>query len=224
MDDFWDKNVFSTVVGVVEDVRSHDLTRAPYPTVYFPYAQRPMRLRYTASVVVEAADGRAADLVPALRDRLRAADPDVPVRVGTLAGAVRGSLGTRRFTMVVLGGFSLVALILAGVGIFGVVSYSVARRTREMGIRVALGADPRGVVRMVMAASLRLVLGGLVLGVAGSLLLARVMRSLLYQVSPTDPVSLAGAAATLLAAALLASWIPARAGTRVDPMVTMRAE
>lgn len=224
MDNFWGKNVFSTVVGVVDDVRSRDLTRAPYPTVYFSYAQRPFRLRYSASVVVEASDGSAANLIPALRDRLRAADSDVPVRIRTLDSYVRDSLGTRRFTMVVLGGFSLVALILAAVGIFGVVSYSVARRTREMGIRMALGADPGGVLRMMIKASLQMVLGGLVLGLIGSLVVTRLMRSFLYEVSPTDPVSLAGAATALLAAALLASWLPARAGTRVDPMITMRSE
>jgi putative ABC transport system permease protein len=208
----------------VGDVRQSGLAREPYPTVYFPYTQRPFRIRYGASVVVEAANGDAAALTPALRDRLRAADPDVPVRIRTLASVVRASLGERRFVMLVLGGFSLTALILAGVGIFGVVSYSVARRTREMGIRLALGADPGGVLRLVMAAAMRMVAAGLVAGVVGALAFTRIMRSLLYQVSPSDPWALAAATLLLGGAALLASWLPARAGTRVDPMVTMRAE
>ncbi len=224
MDNFWDKRIFAQVIGVVGDVRSRDLTRDVYPTLYFPYTQRPFRLAYEANLVVEASNGDAAALTPVLRERLQAADPDVPVRIRTLASYVSESLGARRFVMVVLGGFSLVALILAGVGIFGVVSYSVARRTREMGIRMALGADAGGVLRMVMFASMRMVLGGVVFGVLAAVVTTRVMRSLLYQVSPTDPVALAAAAAVLTGTALLASWIPARAGTRVDPMVTMRSE
>ena len=224
MDNFYQERVFARVIGVVGDVRQSGLAREPYPTVYFPYTQRPFRIRYSASVVVEAANGDAAALTSALRDRLRAADPDVPVRIRTLAGVVRASLGERRFVMMVLGGFSLTALILAGVGIFGVVSYSVARRTREMGIRVALGADPGGVLRLVMSAAMRMVAAGLVVGVVGALVLTRIMRSLLYQVSPSDPVAMVAAASLLAAAALLASWIPARVGTRVDPMITMRAE
>jgi len=224
MDNFYSERIFAQVIGVVGDVRSAGLTRETYPTVYFSYRQRPFRIRYGASLVVEAANGDAAALTPALRDRLRAADPDVPVRIRTLQSVVRASLGERRFVMWVLGGFSLTALVLAAVGIFGVVSYSVARRTREMGIRMALGADPGGVLRMVMSAAMGMVVLGLVLGVAGALTLTRVMRSLLYEVSPTDPLALAASTLLLAGAALLASWLPARAGTRVDPMITMRTE
>jgi predicted permease len=224
MDEFYEDRTFARVVGVVDDVRHAGLTRETYPTVYFPFTQRPMRLRYAATVVVEAASGDAAALIAALRDRLRAADPDVPVRIRTMEGVVRASVGERRFLMMVLGGFSFTALILAGVGIFGVVSYSVARRTREMGIRMALGADPGGVLRLVMLAAMRMVALGLVVGVIGAVAFTRVMRSLLYEVSPTDPLALAGSTLLLAGAALMASWLPARAGTRVDPMITMRAE
>lgn len=223
MDDFWEQRTFARVIGVVGDVR-HDLTRGAYPTVYFPYTQRPFRLQATGSVLVEAAGGDPAGLTPALRDRLRSADPDVPVRIRPLPETMRASVGERRFVMLVLGGFSLIALILAGVGIFGVVSYTVARRTREMGIRMALGADRGGVLRLVMGAAFRLVAGGLVLGILASLAFTRVLRSLLFQTSPTDPLALSAAVLVLGAAALLASWLPARAATRVDPMVTMRAE
>ena len=224
MDNFYDQHLFVRVIGVVGNVRSQGLTREAYPTVYFAYRQRPFRLRYEGNVVVEAANGDAAGLTAALRERLRVADPDVPVRIRTLASAVSESVGERRFVMWVLGGFSLTALILAAVGIFGVVSYSVARRTREMGIRMALGADPGRVLRLVMSAAMRMVVVGLIVGVGGALALTRVMRSLLYGVSPTDPLALVGATLLLGGAALLASWLPARAGTRVDPMITMRTE
>jgi len=224
MDDFYDNRIFAQVIGVVGDVRHRDLTREAYPTVYFPHTQRPFRLQYTATVVVEASSGDAAALTSMLRDRLRAAEPDVPVRIRPLASFVSESVGERRFVMLVLGGFSLVALVLAAVGIFGVVSYSVARRRREMGIRMALGADPGSVLRLVMGASMRMIAGGLVVGLAGAMAATRALQSFLFEVSPTDPLSLAAAAALLAGAGLLASWLPARAGTRVDPMVTMRSD
>ena len=126
--------------------------------------------------------------------------------------------------MMILGGFSLIALILAGVGIYGVVSFTVAQRTREMGIRLALGADPGSVLRLVMGEALRMVALGFALGVPGALILSRMMASLLYEVSPWDVPTLVVVPLGLLATALLASWIPARGGTRVDPMVAIRAE
>jgi putative ABC transport system permease protein len=224
MDSFWQERRFARVVGVVADARLDGLDQAPYPTVYFPYTQRPSRMRYSAYVVAEATDGNPAALTGALRATLRAADPDVPVEISTLTDDLRDSLAPRRFVMVVLAGFSLTALLLAGVGIFGVVSYTVARRTREMGIRVALGAHPRSVRGMMVAHAMRMVGAGLVLGLAAAVALGRVMRSLLYDVSPTDPVAIAGAALLLAAVALVASWVPARSGTRVDPTITMRAE
>ncbi|HZD03675.1 MAG TPA: FtsX-like permease family protein, partial [Longimicrobiales bacterium] len=224
MDSFWGERRFARVVGVVGDVRYYGLDRDVYPTIYFPYTQRPFRLQYSANVVVESTDGDPASLAGALRAALHSADPDVPVEIRTLSSVLLDSLGRRRFVMFVLGGFSLTTLLLAGVGIFGVVSYTVARRSREMGIRMALGAAPGSVRNLVMGHALRMVLLGLVVGLAGALALGRVVRSLLYQVGPDDPVSLVVAASTLAAVAILASWIPARGGTRSDPMVTMRAE
>jgi predicted permease len=226
MDNFYSSRAetFARVVGVVGDIRHRDVGREAYPTVYFPYTQRPFRIQYGASLVVEAATGDPTALAPALRDVLQAADPDVPVRATALAAAVRSSLGERRFLMFVMGGFSILALVLAAVGIFGVVSHSVGRRTREIGIRVALGAAPESVARMVVRAAMTMVTGGLVVGLGAALVLTRAMRSLLYEVSPTDPVAVGTAVAALFGAALLASWLPARSGTRVDPMVAMRSE
>ena len=226
MDNFYATRAetFARVVGVVGDIRHRDVGREAYPTVYFPYTQRPFRTQYGASLVVEAATGDPNALVPALRDVLHAADPDVPIRTTALGSAVRSSLGERRFLMFVMGGFSVLALVLATVGIFGVVSYSVGRRTREIGIRVALGAAPESVVRMVVWAAMTMVTGGLLVGLVAALVLTRAMRSFLYEVSPTDPTTVGTALAALFGAALLASWLPARSGTRVDPMLTMKSE
>jgi ABC-type antimicrobial peptide transport system permease subunit len=224
MDNFWEQRRFAEVVGVVGDVRVRDVAEAPYPTIYFPYAQRPFRIQFGAQLVAEAEGGDAGAAGVALRETVQRIDSDVPIRVVLHQTVVDDALATRRFVMLLLGGFSVVGLLLAGVGIYGVVAYSVARRTREMGIRVALGADPASVGRMVMRSAMRLVGGGIVVGIVGAVLSSRLLQSLLYEVQPGDPVTLVGVTAILALTAVAASWFPARAGTRTDPMVTMRAE
>jgi ABC-type antimicrobial peptide transport system permease subunit len=224
MDNFYLERTFAEVVGVVGDVRFRQLGSPPIPVVYFPYTQRPQRIQFAATVLVEAADGDPESVVQSLRSIVQRLEPDVPLRPVSQASLVGDSVAAREFTMMLLTGFSLVALALAVVGIYGVVSYSVARRTREMGIRLALGADPSTVLRMVMGASLRMVTGGLVLGTIGALLVGRLMRGLLYGVAPTDPVAVLAGVVLLGSAAALASWLPARVSTRVDPLVAMRAE
>ena len=224
MDNFWEERRFAEVVGVVGDVRVRDVSAEPYPTVYFPHAQRPFRLRWGAQVVAESTTGDAASAAAVLRETIQRVEPDVPVRIVLQDELVADALASRRFMMLLLGGFSIVGLLLAGVGIYGVVAYSVARRTREMGIRVALGADPGSVGRMVVRSSMKLVAWGIVVGVAGALGTTRLLQSFLYEVAPGDPLTLAAVTAILVGTALLASWLPARAGTRTDPMITMRAE
>lgn len=226
MDSYWntDPRPFGTVVGVVADVRYRELARAAGPTVYFPFTQRPSRLVWGVFLVAESATGDPASLGPVLRQAIRRADPDVPVRLRGLSEAVAGSVSERRFATLVLGGFAALALILAVVGIYGVVSYSVSRRTREMGIRMALGAEPADVRNIVVTGALRTVVGGLVVGMLGGLALTRVLEGLLYGVAAFDPPTLVAVSATLLGAALLASWLPARRTTRIDPARTMRAE
>lgn len=224
MDNFYLERTFAEVVGVVGDVRYRQLGSPPVPVVYFPYTQRPQRIQYAATVLVESGDGNAESVVGALRSIVQRLEPDVPLRLASQESLVGDSVAAREFTMLLLTGFSLVALLLAVVGIYGVVSYSVARRTREMGIRLALGADPSAVLRMVMGASLRMVAGGLILGSIGAVLVGRLMRGLLYGVAPTDPVAVLAGVVLLASAAALASWLPARVSTRVDPLVTMRAE
>jgi putative ABC transport system permease protein len=224
MDNFWQDRRFARVVGVVGDVRYEGLDEPVYPTVYFPYSQRPFRLQYSASVVVRAASGDPTTLFGVLRATLHGADADVPPRIATLSSALHDSLGQRRFVMLLLGGFSLTALVLSWVGIFGVVSYGVAQRTREMGIRIALGATPAGMRRMLVGNAMRMVAGGLVVGLGGAFVVTRLLGSMLYGVRPLDPVAIVGAVTLLSIAGLVASWIPAASGTRVDPIVTMRAE
>lgn len=224
MDNFWEDRRFAEVVGVVGDVRVRDVAAEPYPTVYFPHAQRPFRLQYSAQIVAEASNGDAAAVAGVLRETIQRVEPDVPVRIVLQQEVVDDALASRRFMMLLLGGFSVVGLLLAGVGIYGVVAYSVARRTREMGIRVALGADPGSVGRMVVRSSMTLVAGGIVVGVVGAVAATRLLRSFLYEVAPGDPITLVGVTLILVGTALLASWLPARTGTRTDPMITMRAE
>lgn len=224
MDNFWSDRRFARVVGVVEDVRVRDIAGEPYPTIYWPASQRPFRIQFGASLVVEAETGDIASIAPAVRATIERLDPDVPVELVPQEDVVADALATRRFMMTLLAGFSIVGLLLAAVGIYGVVSYSVARRMREMGIRVALGADPASVGRMVIASSMRLVVAGLVVGLVVSAFAARLLGSMLYEVAPFDPLTLVAVTAILTLTAFGASWVPARAGTRTDPMVTMRAE
>lgn len=224
MDEFWQERRFAEVVGVVGDVRFRGLGRESEPTVYFPYRQRPMRIQFVAHAVVESENDRPAALVPMLRQTLAAADPDVPPRIRPLGDAVAASVAPQRFMVVLLGAFAALSLVLAWAGIYGVVSYQVAQRTREMGIRMALGGAPASVRALVLRQSLTVVAAGLVIGLIGVAVGGRVMTSLLYGVKPVDPVSILLAVAALTGAALLASWVPATRGTRVDPAITMRAE
>jgi len=213
---------WARVVGVVGDVRHRTLTEDPAPTYYFHYLQRPQRM-LSGHVVAKAA-GDPAGLATPIRTGARRVSPDVVVDVRLMDRVVQSAVGDRRFTMLILGAFGLSALLLAGVGIYGVVSYSVARRKREMGIRIALGAQPRDVRTLVQRGALVTVGVGTAVGLLGALGLGSVVRSLLYGISATDPLTYGAVAATLVATAWLASWIPARRSTRVDPMRTMRAE
>lgn len=223
MDDYWDKDRWATVIGVVGDMRQRDLTLDPRPTAYFPYAQRPFR-SWSMTLVARAGRGTAAGLTPSIRDAVGRIDPDVPVTFATIESRISGSLTPRRFTMSVLAFFAAAALLLACVGIWGVVAYAVARRTREIGIRMALGADARSVRRLVQRGYLRAAAAGALIGLLLSAGLTRVLRSLLYEVQPTDPATLAGVLIAMASATWLASFVPARRSTRVSPLETMRAE
>ena len=222
MDDFWDKDKWAEVVGVVGEVRQRDLGRDAEPTIYFPITQRPFRARY--ATVVARGRGDAASLLPAFREAMQRAAPDVAFRFGTFEETMLGSLGERRFTLRLLLLFALLALGLAALGIYAVVAWAVTRRTREMGIRVALGAEPRQARDLLVRGAL----GPVGLGVAGALVaataLARPMKDFLYGVGFWDPAVWAAAAAGLLVVALAASSLPARRVLRLDPTQSLRDE
>jgi putative ABC transport system permease protein len=209
------------IVGVVGDVRQLGPGKEFIPELYLPSTQVP---ESDLSVVVRTA-GDPLALAKAIRAEVRALDANLPVsNLRTLDQVLSRAVAQPRFYLLLLGAFAAVALVLAAIGIFGVMSYSVVQRTREIGIRVALGANPGAVLRMVVGRALWLALGGVAVGLLGALALSRLLGSLLFGVSATDPLTFAGVAALLTSVALLATYLPARRATRVDPMVALRSE
>jgi putative ABC transport system permease protein len=211
-----------TIIGVAGDVRTHSLEIAPRPTVYVNYRQRPRNTSQFNLVLWTNSD--PAGVFSAVRRVLSQLDPTVPPRFNTFDQIFSESLNSRRFNLMLVGVFAIAALLLAMAGVFGVLAYSVAQRTRELGVRIALGATKGNVLKMVLKQALVTATIGIVLGLVGSFLLTRTMRSLLFEVSPTDPVIIVGVVLLIVFIALLASFIPARRATRVDPMVALRSE
>jgi putative ABC transport system permease protein len=209
------------IVGVVGDTRSRPGEPAA-PQMYVPYAQD---ANWGSLSLVVRSSADPASLVAAARNEVHALDKAIPVyNARPMSDVVAVSLAGRRASTLLVGAFALLALLLALVGIYGVTAYSVAQRTHEIGVRMALGAQARHVLGHVMGQSLRLTLAGLALGLCGALALTRVLESLLYEVRPTDPVTFAASSALLGAAALLACLLPARRATKVDPMIALRYE
>jgi len=209
-----------TVVGVVGNERFKGLATDAPPAVYMPLTQAPL---LSAALVRMRGDAEAA--APLVRQVVQELDPQLALfGVEPLEDTVRGTLAQRRFTMLVLVTFAFAALALAVIGVHGVLSYAVAQRTREIGIRVALGADLARVRRLVMGDGARLAGAGVAIGLAGAFVLARVMRSLLFGVGSYDPLTFIGVAVALATVALVACWLPARRAARVDPIVALRAE
>jgi putative ABC transport system permease protein len=210
------------IIGVVGDVRRKGLDVGVQPEMYFSYLQQPDR-RMNLVLRTEARD--ASQLTQAARAEVKAFDPaQIIWRVQTLEQLLGTSVAPRRFNMLLLGIFAGVALILAAIGLYGVMSYSVSWQTHEIGIRMALGANRADVLRLVVQQGMKMTVIGLVLGLVGAFLLSRVLIGMLYGVSPTDPFTFAGVSIVLLTVALLACLIPARRATRVDPIVALRSE
>jgi putative ABC transport system permease protein len=218
---FWGPDREMTVVGVVADVRTGSLEEPPPPTVYVPHAQAPTGA--LTFVVRTVADPGA--LVRAVRETIWEFDPAMPIEAQTTLDALMSdSLRTRRFHLFLLGAFATLALVLASIGIYGVVSYSTWRRTREIGIRIALGAGARSVIATVMAPGAATVGIGLAIGLVATVPFSALVESLLFGVAPLDPLARAVPAVLIGGLALLAMLVPARAATRVDPALSLRSE
>jgi putative ABC transport system permease protein len=209
------------VVGVVGDVRDQTLDANPQPTIYVNYFQRGSLSDFA---YVVRAQGDAASLISAMRREAQRANPEMPIKFETLEQLVSSSLDSRRFGMVMVGEFAGTALLLAMVGLYGVMAYITAQRTQEIGIRMALGAQRVDMLRLVFRQSFALVFTGVVLGVLASIALTRLLSTMLYGVQVTDLITYGGVVLVLISAAALASYIPARRAMKVDPMVALRYE
>ncbi len=212
---------FLTVVGVVGDVRESTLETPPQPTIYVNYRQRPQATSFN---VVMQTNGDPKSTTASARDIVQALDPNLPPKFGTFTQVFARSLQTRRFNLMLIGVFAGTALLLAMAGIYGVMAYAVARRTREIGVRMALGASGGDVLGMVLRQGIQTAAVGVVIGIAGAFALTRTMQSLLFGVSATDPLTFAAVALLLGLIAALACYVPARRATKVDPMVALRYE
>jgi putative ABC transport system permease protein len=209
------------IVGVVANVRDANLTKQPEPMMYVPFAQAPF---WGSEVVVKSTLPTSA-IVASLRQVVQSIDKNLPVTdIASMPEMIDESMAQPRFRTWLLGLFGVIALLLAGAGVFGVVSYSVARRTREFGVRAALGASPAEIARMVVSEGLGIAGTGLIAGFAIALALVRLLRSELYGVGVYDPGTFIATAAILMSIALAASLVPAWRAVRVDPMVALRSE
>ena len=209
-----------TIVGIVGDTHEYGLDESPRPTVYVNLFQRP-RAEMTITMLSDA-DTRLVSSTA--RGILRDLNPQIPPSFQTFQQVYSASLGSRKFNVILIGFFGITALLLASTGVFGVMAYSVSRRTREFGVRVALGATPHDVLSMVLGQGMRTILIGVAIGIAGSFALTQTVSSLLFGVTATDPLTFAAVTVLLIAVALLACYIPARRATKVDPMVALRYE
>jgi putative ABC transport system permease protein len=211
------------IVGIVGDVRQYGPAQRPEPEIYVPYGQHTQSAGTSLSVVVRTTIAPGA-LAETLRRAVYNRSPDVPVRFSTLDDHVAQNVATPRFRTLLLGIFAAIAVCLAMAGVYGVLAYRVSQRTNEIGLRMALGATPGGILRLVLRQGLVFVGLGVTLGLAGALAATRVLTSMLFEVKPTDPIAYAGAAVLIGAVALAASYTPARRAARIDPTVALRHE
>ena len=211
----------SQIVGVVADVRGEALNTPPDAEYFLPALQRPEAF---TNILVRTNISPAA-MTPAVRDALRAVDPDIPLlQPQALTARIAQTIADRQLALILLAAFAGLALLIASLGVYSVMARLVAFRTSEIGIRMALGASPRAVMRMVLGQGRRLTLAGIGLGGVAAFLVARLMRQMLYEVSPGNPLIYLAVAAMLLVVAELAAWLPARRATRIDPVIALRSE
>ena len=219
----WGNTEWLSVVGVVADIRQRGLAQDVQPMIYAPFQQdRSGLVRFVSFVVRTPTPGSVAEGV---RAEIRRAAPDLPIEgTATMDEAVAKSVAQPRFRMLLLALFAIAATLIATCGIYGLMAYAVTQRRREIGVRMALGADRRDVLRLVLARALRIVVAGVIVGLAGALGLTRLLQTFLFGVTPTDPVAFTIVTLLLMAVALMAAWLPARRATRIDPCAALRAE
>jgi putative ABC transport system permease protein len=216
-----DNEPWHTIVGVVGAVRHERLDRHTRQSIYVPHQQIPVR---GMTLAIRAA-GDPESLATAVRREVQALDKDQPVTsVMTMEAVISGSVWQQRFYTILFGVFALLALVLASVGIYGVMSYAVAQRTQEIGIRMALGARAVDVLKLIIRNGMALITAGVVIGLIGAVALTRLLTTLLFGVTPTDMATFAAVSAGLIVVALLACYLPARRATKVDPLVALRYE
>ena len=209
-----------TIVGIVGDVHDYGLDAPPRPTVYVNLFQRP----HSAMTITMASDAPTQLVTSSARAILHQLNPEIPATFRTFSQVYSAALGSRRFNLIIVSVFGIVALLLATAGVFGVMAYSVFRRTREIGVRVALGASSVDVLAMILGQGLGTILIGVAIGLAGSVALTRMMESLLFGITATDPLTFAAVVLLVVVTALLACYIPARRATQVDPMTALHYE
>jgi putative ABC transport system permease protein len=219
-----DRGEWLTVVGVVADIRQIGLDQEPDASLYVPFQQERglFFLRYVSFVVRTATP---AGVVEGVRAEIRRVAPDLPIEsTVTMDEAVAASVAQPRFRMLLLALFAIAATLIATCGIYGLMAYAVTQRRREIGVRMALGAERRDVLRLVLGRALRIVVAGLIVGLAGAVGVTRVLQTFLFGVTPTDPVAFTIVTLLLMALGLMAAWLPARRATRIDPCAALRAE
>ncbi len=216
------------VVGVVDDVRHWGADVAIEPTAYYPYTQVPdtMRPLVEASMAIAVRSPQSqVDLLHAIKAAVAGVDSQSPVyEVKTMESMVTDNDSLQNFDLVLLGGFSLLALALAAVGVYAVMAFTVSQRTQEIGVRMALGANSRDIMRLVIQQGMRLAIAGSIIGIVGAIFLRSIMASLLFGLSANDPLVIGVAPCVMVIATALACWLPARRATKIDPIRALRCE
>jgi putative ABC transport system permease protein len=216
-----DPQVWHEIVGIVGNVKHRRLDVAPKPELYFPYSQYPG----TFMTLVVRTTSESVNAIAAIRNQVLTLDPDQPIfDIKTMDERLSSSVAVNRFVMLLIGVFAALSTILAAVGIYGVMAYTVSQRTHEIGVRLALGAGARDVMRLVLVRGLKLIVLGMSIGIAGALALTRVIETLLFDVSATDPLMFAIISSVLMLVAMLSCFLPAYKAVRIDPMIALRYE